>query len=163
MVVNQTLAEELNGDHPDTVYQFLKAALTDCVAQGAAEYFVAFSSHGGGFLGFGGDENIRRGQRSLAQQQPNDYIVTAMTQALQDVNGAPDFYDVIGFDACLMQAVGVADDYRKIAKYILATEAVKPGHGYPQYRDGLNCWGEFWIAHEGIITVVCLRGHVVEW
>lgn len=37
--------------------------------------------------------------------------------------------DVIGFDACLMQAVGAADDYKGVAKYILASEAVEPGHG----------------------------------
>jgi hypothetical protein len=128
MVVDQTLQQEQNGDDPNTVYQFLVTALRDCVAQGATEYFVVFSSHGAGWLGFGGDENTRRDQRSLAQQ-PNAFIVEAMTEALWVVNGAPNFYDVIGFDACLMQAVGVADDYRKIAKYILASEAVEPGHG----------------------------------
>jgi hypothetical protein len=55
--------------------------------------------------------------------------LNALTQALKDVTGAPNQYDVIGFDSCSMQAVGAADDYRKIAKYILASEALEPGHG----------------------------------
>jgi hypothetical protein len=125
MVVDQTLPEEQNGDDPQVVYNFLFTALTDCVAKGATEYFAAFSSHGSGFWGFGGDDNP--GRRKLTQL--NSYLLIALTQALEDVIGAPNQYDVIGFDACLMQAVGAADDYRDIAKYILASEATEPGHG----------------------------------
>jgi len=36
---------------------------------------------------------------------------------------------VIGFDACLMQAVDAVDDFRSIIKYYLASEATEPGHG----------------------------------
>jgi hypothetical protein len=129
MVVDQTLQGEQDGDDPDTVFNFVKTALADCVANSATEYFVAFSSHGGGFDGFGGDENQRR--RELSQSNQN--IVTALQAALDDVDGAPDKFDVIGFDACLMQAIGAADEYRGVAKYILASEAVEPGHGKHTY------------------------------
>ena len=53
----------------------------------------------------------------------------ALKKALEDVNGAPDKFDVIGFDACLMSAVGSADEYHEVAKYLLASEPVEPGHG----------------------------------
>ena len=46
-----------------------------------------------------------------------------------DAAGGPSKLQVLGFDACLMQAVGAADDYFDVADYILASEAVEPGHG----------------------------------
>jgi hypothetical protein len=126
MVINRILQTEQDGDDPNIVYDFVVTALDNCVAKGANEYFVAFLYHGGGFLGFGGDNNAGRRRKPL---QPNKSILNALTQALEDVNGAPNQYDAIGFGAPLMQAVGAADDYFKIAKCILVSEAVKPGHG----------------------------------
>ena len=134
------LQGERNGDDVQTPYDFLLYALPDCVAKGATEYFMIFSSHGGGFQGFGGDENIpsaaveasRRGNPDFDGRklvQPNQNIVNAIYYALQDVEGAPEVLDVVGFDACLMSAVGAIDEYRDIAKYVLASEAVEPGHG----------------------------------
>lgn len=73
------------------------------------------------------DEN---GRRNLLQT--NQDVALAIRGAL-DATGAGDgsgMLDVIGFDACLMQAVGAADDYKGVAKYILASEAVEPGHGW---------------------------------
>lgn len=127
MVVDQTLDGEKDGDSPDTVSSFVETALTDCVAKGATEYFLVFSSHGSGYSGFGGDEH--RGSRRLAAPQSNQSILSALKTALANVDGAPDMFDVIGFDACLMQAIGAADEYREVAKYFLASEAVEPGHG----------------------------------
>ena len=61
--------------------------------------------------------------------QSNVEIIAALTKALDSVDGAPDLYDVIGFDACLMQAVSAMDEYRDVASYVLASETTKPGHG----------------------------------
>ena len=116
---------ELNGDDPNTLYNFLLRALGDCVARGSNEYFLLFSSHGSGIFGFGGDENQRR--RRLAQN--NADIVLAIRQALSDTPGAPDVLDVLGFDACLMQSFDAIDEYRDVTKYFLASEATEPGHG----------------------------------
>jgi len=123
MVVDRTLEGEKNSDDPKTMSDFLITALTDCVNKGATEYVIVFASHGGGFYGFGGDENQRR------MSQSNSNIVDTLTFALKTVKGAPSKYDVIGFDSCLMQALGAADDYSSITKYYLASEAVEPGHG----------------------------------
>lgn len=124
MVVNTRLQDEQDGYDPNVVLNFAVHALSDCVAKGATEYFFAFSSHGAGFWGFGGDDNPHD-----STPQFNIQIVNALSTALTTVPGAPDIFDVIGFDACLMQAVGAMDEYRDISRYFLASEAVEPGHG----------------------------------
>ena len=124
MVVAFDVPGEQNGDDPQVVYNFFQAAMTNCIARGSTEFMALFSSHGGGFYGFGGDENAAR-----KLTQINDNIVLALSTALENVPGAPEMYDVIGFDACLMQALGAADEYYRITNYFLASEAVEPGHG----------------------------------
>ena len=74
------------------------------------------------------DEN--KGRRKLLQANQN--IASAIRGALDNTQAGDGSgtLDVIGFDACLMQAVGAADDYAGVTKYILASEAVEPGHGW---------------------------------
>ena len=148
MTVNATYAAEMDSDSPLTVYDFMTWALTDCVANGAEEYFMIFSSHGGGFLGYGGDLNepevavnaeeadsrTPKGNPDMGGfrrklLQPNQNIVDAINASLTDVQGAPARLDVIGFDACLMSGLGAIDEYRDVANYVLASEATEPGHG----------------------------------
>eukprot|EP00934_Nitzschia_sp_Nitz4_P004536 Nitzschia sp. Nitz4//scaffold15_size197535//39930//45803//NITZ4_001562-RA/size197535-processed-gene-0.9-mRNA-1//1//CDS//3329537667//4526//frame0 len=126
MVIYGTSSTELDGDSAQTLYDFVTFGLQDCVTQGSDEFVLLLSSHGGGFYGFGGDDSTR--DRRLTQSNAN--IVYALTQALAAVSNAPSKFDVIGFDACLMQAVGSADEYRDVADYLLASEAVEPGHGW---------------------------------
>jgi hypothetical protein len=117
---------EINSDHPQTVYDFVTYALEDCVNNGANEFMITFSSHGSGFDGFGGDENTRK-RRNLGQA--NQDIVNALRLALDENLPEGSKFDVIGFDACLMQAFGAADDYKSVGSYFLASEEVEPGHG----------------------------------
>ena len=130
MRIDLELQGEQNSDTPTVMTDFLKRAMQDCIENGHDSLMAVFSSHGGGFAGFGGDENVRR-NRFLRREllQTNQNIATAIKTALDEVPGAPDRLDVLGFDACLMQGVGVADDYMDITQYILASEAVEPGHG----------------------------------
>ena len=124
---------ELDSDSPETVYNFANTALADCVSRGSKEFMIVFGSHGAGFMGFGGDENIRR---KLGHSQKNSEIKNALSLAL-DVNLGPGSkFDVIGFDACYMQALGAADDYRSVAKYMLASEETEPGHGTSMVWNG---------------------------
>ncbi|KAL3928668.1 MAG: hypothetical protein SGBAC_012550 [Bacillariaceae sp.] len=125
LIVDSDLGE-LNSDVSQTVYDFATRALGDCKAAGSTEYFIAFSSHGSGFEGFGGDENTAR--RRLGDVQTNTDIMSALRSALDD-NGI-DKFDVIGFDACLMMAYGALDDYKSLSKYFIASEEVEPGHGW---------------------------------
>ena len=124
MVVDTILAGEQNSDSQQVVYNFMVHALEDCLAQGSTEFFMTFSSHGAGFAGFGGDDHT---QRKLLQS--NQRIISGIQQALADTPNAPSQLDVIGFDACLMSAFGALDEYRDVAKYVLASEATEPGHG----------------------------------
>ncbi|CAB9524949.1 peptidase C11, clostripain [Seminavis robusta] len=128
MRLDTTLSGEQNSDTEAAVLNFLTHAMTDCLANGYDSLMAVFSSHGGGFAGYGGDENVRARHRSLLQ--PNRQVASAIRGALSSVSGAPDKLDVIGFDACLMQALGAADDYMDVAQYMLASEAVEPGHGW---------------------------------
>lgn len=123
MKVDVELSGEQNSDTEAQVVNFLDHALDDCLGAGHDSLFAVFSSHGGGFAGYGGDENSRR-----ELLQTNAGIASAVRQSL-DTYGV-DKLQVIGFDACLMQAVGAADDYKDVSEYILGSEAVEPGHGW---------------------------------
>ena len=127
MVVNTTFPTELNSDLKSVLQAFMQNALTDCVAKGSSEFFLALSSHGAGFAGFGGDEFSQRRSRKLIQS--NADIFSAIQGALSAVSGAPMILDVLGFDACLMQSMDALDDFAAITKYYLASEATEPGHG----------------------------------
>lgn len=123
---------ETNSDSPSTVCSFVSRALQDCAANGATEYFLTFSSHGAGYGGFGGDENLGNnfGRRLI---QENLDIVNALNCALDSVAGipnAPEKFDVVGFDACLMSSFLAVRDYYSITNYFLASEALEPGHGW---------------------------------
>jgi len=128
-LLNLGSIDELNSDDPSVLCSFLQLALADCVDKEAEEYVLAFSSHGGGHAGFGGDENIiRRSRRHLVQS--NADVVRGIQCGLAGVEGAPEELDLIGFDACLMSSLLAVEHYAPITKYILASEAVEPGHGW---------------------------------
>lgn len=126
MRVDVELEEEQDSDSVVTIQSFMEYALSDCLADGFTSTMAVFSSHGGGFAGYGGDENINA--RHL--MQTNQGVASAIRGALANTAGAPAKLEVIGFDACLMQTVEAADDYMSVAQYILASEAVEPGHGW---------------------------------
>jgi Clostripain family len=131
MRIDVQLSGEVNSDQPETVQNFLEYGIQDCLAHNYTSLMAAFSSHAGGFAGFGGDKATRRNLRELLKinLQTNRAIAGAIRAALDTTVGTDQKLEVLGFDACLMQATGSADDYRTVAKYILASEAVEPGHG----------------------------------
>ena len=121
----ETTTSEQDSEDPATLQAFMERALQDCLAQGTTETFLTLSGHGGGFYGYGGDDDSRRRHRQLTQSNAN--LATGMKAAL--TTAGLDSLDVVGFDACLMQSLGALDDYRAVAKYVLASEATEPGHG----------------------------------
>lgn len=156
MVVNASSTTELNGDDPQTLFDFLSYAMTDCVARGSTEYMLILSSHGSGMFGFGGDENTARRRRRLIQANQN--IVVAVQSALDAVEGTPDKLDVLGFDACLMSAVDALDEYRNITKYYLASEAVEPGHG--TIHSLLCVWVCVFLSHACMLILIYIVFHI---
>jgi len=130
MILAEQSSIELNSDAYQTVYDFISYAMADCKIRGSTEYFLEFSSHGAGFFGFGGDETISRRlthqSRSLIQR--NEDIADAIQEALSF--NALTSLDVLAFDACIMSSYVAARHYTSVAKYLLASEANEPGHGW---------------------------------
>ncbi|CAB9524499.1 peptidase C11, clostripain [Seminavis robusta] len=128
MRVVRTFDSEINSDSPDTIREYLETALTDCLDNGFDSLMAVFSSHAGGFFGYGGDEHpaMRR-----LQPQTNQNVARAIRDALDNAAGGRKL-DVLGFDACNMLAFGAADDYGEadVATYLLASEGLEPGHGW---------------------------------
>ena len=125
LVLHTTLGE-LDSDIINSHQEFLVAALTDCVAKGMDQYLLLFSSHGSGFS-FGGDYD--KGSRRRKLLAVNQDIVTAIENALKEVEGAPEKFDVVAFDSCLQGSLESLQDYQSIAKYYMGSEALVPGTG----------------------------------
>jgi Clostripain family len=128
MIIDTYIATESSSDNGLTMTTFLKKAVSDCISKGSDEYFLVFTSHGGGFFGFGGDENDEFSRRRLGLAS-NQNIVNAINTTLSSLLGAPTKLNVLGFDSCLMSDFGALDEYRTIADYVIASEATEPGHG----------------------------------
>lgn len=130
MRIDVTLQGEINSDMPDTIQNFMEHAIKDCVAHNYTSLMAAFASHAGGFAGYGGDKATRRNRNLLKiNLQTNQVMAGAIRKALDNTVGPNQKLEVLGFDACLMQAAGAVDDFLGVAKYMLASEAVEPGHG----------------------------------
>lgn len=107
------------------------ATLSDFIAWSkkqypAGSYKLLMWDHGGGWWGFGGDENTRDatgGKSSLSLKN--------LTKAIQDGTQAANIrFDVIGFDACLMATVEVASALSPYSRYLLASQELEPGSGW---------------------------------
>ena len=80
--------------------------------------FLAFWDHGGSYLGFGNDSNF--GMDPLHMDE--------IERAFRNSRSEP--FDLVGFDACLMATVEVAKVIAPNADYLVASEAIEPGHGW---------------------------------
>jgi hypothetical protein len=98
--------------------------LADFIAWGmkkfpAQHYIVTLSDHGAGFLGA---EEDRGNMLSLPQ------LREAFELAEKKTGKKP---DIIAFDACLMAQAEVAHELKDRAQYLIASEEVVGGDGYP--------------------------------
>jgi hypothetical protein len=103
------------------------AVLSDFLAWGTAQFpadrtALVFHDHGGGWVGFGGDESTT----------DNDVLsLSELRKGLSDgLTGAPiDYFSLLVFDACLMQTYETAEALKPFSEYMLASEELVPGHG----------------------------------
>lgn len=87
----------------------------------ADRYMLVLWDHGGGFVyGYGSDDLNRRSSSSTMQ-------ASEIIKAIRKSNTK---FDVIGFDACLMQNIEYANALEPYADYYLASEASEPGTGW---------------------------------
>ena len=80
--------------------------------------FLTFWDHGNSYIGFGNDTNFNG----------DALLLDEIERAFQ--RSQPGSFDLIGFDACLMASVEVAKVIEPHAKYMIASEALEPGHGW---------------------------------
>ncbi|HKF55598.1 MAG TPA: clostripain-related cysteine peptidase, partial [Blastocatellia bacterium] len=87
----------------------------------ADHYALILSAHGDGWKGYGPDETVPG-----ARENGDWLYMGELSTAL-----AGQHFDLIGFDACLMAGIDVADQLRDFTDYFLASEEVIAGRGYP--------------------------------
>ena len=74
-------------------------------------------NHGGAFSGYGLDENWKNDKLELPE----------IKKAFSNANL---YFDIIGFDACLMANLETATVLKDNGKYLVASEESEPGHGW---------------------------------
>lgn len=92
----------------------------------AGNYKLLLWDHGGGWSGFGGDENFRS-----ASGVDSSMTLPDLSKAISDGTRAANIhFDLIGFDACLMATVEVASALSPYSSYLLASQELEPGAGW---------------------------------
>ncbi len=89
-----------------------------------------FWNHGLAYLGVGYDTNSKRSHDYITLPEIRESF--ASTQAK---------FDLIGFDACLMASLEVAQAIAPYARYMLASEELEPAHGW-YYTDLVKSWSQ---------------------
>ena len=116
----------------DGIYEFTDPSIDMGSGQGLSSFinwsserykgehkYLIFWNHGSGYDGFGADENT-----------DNIASLSNITEALHETSFKA---DVIGFDACLMGGVEVASALAPYADYLVASEELEPGSGWPYH------------------------------
>ena len=132
----------------------LASSLSDFIHWGVTtypgeRYMLVFWDHGGGWKGFGWDDSSLLAGGG-ADHLSLDRIVTGVSQGLAGTGVAR--FDVIGFDACLMATLEVAESLKPYGSYLLASEETEPGHGWD--------WAAF--AGAGTLTPAALGRRVID-
>ena len=109
-----------NMDVPGTLQDFLAWG---CQTAPAERYMLMMWDHGGGYYGFGSDENFSGG--------PGIMHMPAMAEALRVFQKSSGItLDYIGFDACLMATVEVAHMLQPYTRFLGASQELEPGSGW---------------------------------
>jgi hypothetical protein len=82
--------------------------------------FLVFWDHGASYNGFGNDQVYLKDSLSLEE----------MEEAFKESKTPQDSFDLVGFDACLMGSIEVAQVFRLYARYLLASEDLEPSEGW---------------------------------
>jgi len=104
---------------PETLREFIVWAKRNYAAD---RYMLVLWDHGGGFAsGYGVDD--------LNKRSDGEEVMSA-SEIIGAIKDAGVKFDVIGFDACLMQNVEYACALEPFADYYLASEETEPGTGW---------------------------------
>jgi len=114
--------------------------LTDFITWGqdnysADKYVLVFWDHGGGALGGFGGSDIP-GRDKLKDPKPAFYAGNLSVQQLKDAveaavaNRPERRFELVGFDACLMATLEVANAFKDTARYLAASQEIEQGPGW---------------------------------
>lgn len=81
-------------------------------------------NHGGDYMGYGQDSN-------------KGYGILSLPELKSSIDAADVKFDMVGFDACLMAGLEVADIYVGRTDYLVVSEETEPGTGW-NYTDVVN-------------------------
>ena len=118
---------EKNMGLPSTLSDFLVWGVQSYPAE---KYVLVLWNHGSGINGYGNDD-VSNDHLTL------DELETALDSA-QNIHN--EIFDVIGFDACLMATIEVANVVKNHAKFLVASEELEVGYGwkYDEIISSLN-------------------------
>ena len=109
-----------NMGDPETLADFLRF----CEDEYPADHtMVVLWNHGGGPFGYGVDSLY------LGDRLTNQELSWAFDQVYDRNEKNPEL-DIIGFDACLMANMEVANELHGFARYLLGSEDTEPGDGW---------------------------------
>ena len=114
----EKLDDELCMSEPKSLEDFIKWAKNNYPAD---RYILILWDHGGGFSSGYGSDNLNK------RKDGSTMLVNEMAQALKNANVK---FDVIGFDACLMQNIETAMAFEPFADYYIASEETEGGFGW---------------------------------
>ena len=104
----------------DEFYDFLSWAKQNYPAD---RYMLVFWDHGGGLSSGFGDDPLRK----QSDPEHTTLLVSGIVDALKKADMK---FDLIGFDACLMQDIEIAKAFEPYADYYLASEETESGDGW---------------------------------
>ena len=119
IMVEETIDPKTCMSEPETLTDFILWAKENYPAD---RYMLVLWDHGGGFAsGYGMDD--------LNKREDGEDIMSA-SEIIKAIGDAGMKFDLIGFDACLMQNVEYANALEPYADYYLASEETEPGTGW---------------------------------
>lgn len=91
----------------------------------ADRYMLVLWDHGGGVSGGYGQDDV-----NMKTDKETTYGTLEVKQVLDAVDACDTKFDLIGFDACLMQDIEIAAAMEPYTDYYLASEEVEGGYGW---------------------------------
>ena len=123
-----------NMSHPQAFSHFIKKI--NSLSKNFNTKILIMWNHGGAYEGYGWDENWQADGKTLDNKKEdlsnNDRLtIYEIRDVFKNENF---FFDIIGFDACLMANLEVASAIKDYGNYLIASEETEPNHGW-DYED----------------------------
>ena len=126
----ESLPGSLSMSDQESLEDFIKWAKEEYPAD---RYMLVLWDHGGGFAGGYGIDDLNE------RTKGGELLTSA--EIISSVKASGIKFDMIGFDACLMQGIEMAKSLEPYADYFLASQESEPGTGW-YYTDAFGALAE---------------------